>query len=99
MLKINIWERLSTHTGRLVVSADFSKREKTVVKYAKAKLDKLNSYKTVICRLDGAPTMKKLASGYNIWEFIYTIQDFKKGSVSKKYKGVQNVLLHYRSEF
>ena len=78
MLKINVWERLSVSTGRLVVSADFSKREETVIKYAKAKLDKLNSHKTVICRLDGAPTMKKLVSGYSIWEFIYTIQDFKK---------------------
>ena len=78
MLKVNIWERLSTYAGRLVISADFSKCEKTVVKYAKAKLDKLNSYKTVICRLDGTPTMKKLASGYNIWEFIYTVQNFKK---------------------
>ena len=90
MLKVNVWERLSAYQGRLVISADFSKREKTVAKYAKAKLDKLNSYKTVICRLDGAPTMKKLASGYNIWEFIYKIQDFKKGSVSKKYKVVKN---------
>ena len=92
MLKVNIWERLSAYTGRLVISADFSKREKTVVKYAKAKLDKLNSYKTVICRFDGPPTMEKLASGYNIWEFIYTVQDFKKGSVDKKYKGIKNEL-------
>ena len=84
MLRVNVWERLSAYKGRLIVSADFSKREKTVVKYAKAKLDKLNSYKTVICRLNGSPTIKKLASGYNIWEFIYTIQDSKKGSVSKK---------------
>ena len=92
MLKVNVWERLSAYAGRLVISADFSKREKTVTKYAKAKLDKLNSHKTVICRLDGTPTMEKLASGYNIWEFIYTVQDFKKGSVDKKYKGIKNEL-------